>query len=184
MWEYKNGICTDNQTRWTMLSDLFTDFPSMAGVCAGWHWIASSCTRQRRAVLRVNRKYIDHCLEEIERLWRQRGIVGFSENGRRLDTDICRVDATALRDLDVCSIHLWADIVISVEIQPDLPEPTVRRQGCVCWPEWGISFPYLRGLPSYWKAWPLHCNGSSKLTSCEKWALPWSNTSKIRVGPG
>ena len=71
-------------------------------------------------MLRVNRKYIDHCLEEIERLWRQRGIVGFSENGRRLDTDICNIRATALWDPDGYMRCLPA------EIQPDMPEPTVR----------------------------------------------------------
>ena len=48
------------------------------------------------ADLRVEQKYIDYCLEEKEEL--EGGIVGFSENGRRLGSDICNIRATALWD--------------------------------------------------------------------------------------
>ena len=50
------------------------------------------------ADLRVEQKYIDYCLEEKEEEVekRQGGIVGFSENGRRLGSDICNIRATAL----------------------------------------------------------------------------------------
>ena len=155
---YKNGICTDNLTRWTLLSDRRLIFlPSWN---AGWCLcsVTLDCLLYKLcqtdwAVLRVNRKYIDYCLEEIEGLWRQRGIVGFSENGRRLGADICIVHPDALWDLTMSAHrhstrHTWTHS---------------KGQGCISWPEWLISFPYL-GVAKLLKGLT---TGSSKLSSCE-----------------